>query len=134
MTQRLRSLSQPLVAIAIVIASLFACAQYTSIDGTRVPKVTQSSPEACGGLCRRLDALCGYPPVDCVRTCEVDYDDLHRRCVGQASSCQEALQVCANEAADAGEDEGGDDGGDTDGAGEAGDDDASSAGDAKPDG
>lgn len=90
-------------ALGACLAALFACADNPSIDGARVP--TLASP-TCAQACERLSRLCGYAPVGCQEDCEASFDDARRACVGQAPSCQAALESCAPEEADAGEDAG----------------------------
>jgi hypothetical protein len=81
---------------------VFACVPNPSIDGRRVrPIGAPDAPASCELLCERIGKLCGFPPLDCVATCEDEYDPMHRSCLGEAASCQEALEVCANEEVDA---------------------------------
>ncbi len=90
-----------LFATAALLLAL-ACVPNPSIDGSRVrPIGAPDAPASCDLLCERIGKLCGFPPYDCVAICEADYDLLHKSCLGQAASCQEALQVCANEEVDA---------------------------------
>lgn len=104
--------------VAAVGVSVWACADFDAIDGSKVPPIgSAAAPASCEDLCQRLAALCGYAPVACVETCasETDgWDDTHKVCAGEAASCSDALS-CANEEVDgdAGEEEGEEDGGDT---------------------
>ena len=87
----------PLLGLAV-----FACVPNPSIDGSRVrPIGLPDAPASCDLLCERLGKLCGFPPLDCTATCDAEYDLVHKSCLGVAASCQEALEVCANEELDA---------------------------------
>lgn len=96
-----------LVSVAALASIVgWACSENPSIDGQNVPKIGGLAPPSCEDACSRLQGLCGYPPVDCVALCssaEEGYDDAHRICIGQASSCREALESCENEEPDGGE-------------------------------
>lgn len=120
-----------LAGIAAMPIAAWACTANPSIDGANVPKFGGLAPPSCEDVCHRLELLCGYPPVDCVALCSSDtdgYDDVHRVCVGQASSCREALQDCVNADPVAGDDAAAGD------AGDGGSDDDASGQDAAPDG
>lgn len=108
-------------ALAAALA-LWACRANPSIDGAKIPPIgSEAAPPKCPDLCERLAKLCGYAPVGCVDSC-ANYDEDHRACVGQAASCQSALQDCTNaETPEAGDDDGGgaDEGGAADDAGDA---------------
>jgi len=110
-----------------------ACMSNPSIDGSTVPKIgSDQSPASCADLCVRMRRLCGYAPLDCVTEdgggyCEQQFDAPHRVCVGQSSSCKDALD-CANDETEGGSDAaadalvpdaGGDDAADTDAAADA---------------
>lgn len=100
------------------VATFVACRENPDIDGSLVPKIgSESAPPSCSAVCARLEALCGYAPVECQRTCEEEGDEGVRLCRGQAASCREALD-CVPESADGGEE------------GDAGEADASEASDA----
>lgn len=92
-----------LLAAAAVVAA--ACTSNPSIDGATVPKIgSASAPPDCKDLCPRIVKLCGFAPVDCTLPdgggyCEQYYDDTHRTCAGQASTCQE-VHACSNEVPD----------------------------------
>jgi hypothetical protein len=92
-------------------SGLSACRANPSIDGSKVAKIgSAAAPPSCPDVCDRLVRLCGYAPVGCVESC-ADFDDGHKVCLGQAASCQDALQSCedADEDEDAGEDAANDD-------------------------
>lgn len=112
-----------------MVTVVLACAEAPSLDGARVPTIASPS---CAQACDRLAALCGYAPVSCVADCTAGFDDARRSCIGQAPSCQAALESCAPEATDGGEGDGGKgDGSDVDAHDE---DDASAASGARADG
>lgn len=91
------------VAMGLLLAAV-ACVSNPSIDGSTVPKIgSDTNPPSCADLCARLTRLCGYAPVECTTAdaggyCDVQFDSLHRVCVGQAGSCKDALD-CVNEEA-----------------------------------
>lgn len=92
----MRNLTWWVCASLTVAAVIAACRDVPGIDGSGVPTVGRNdAPPTCREVCDRLAALCGYAPSDCPEAC-ADYDDGHRGCVGQARSCQEALQSCTN--------------------------------------
>jgi hypothetical protein len=103
-------------AALLVAAASTSCRDNPSIDGSKVPTIgAQGAPPSCAEACDRLVALCGYAPVGCVETCEADHEDDDRLCVGQASSCQQALEECApdeEEGEEDGEDAGAENGND----------------------
>ncbi|HVJ90082.1 MAG TPA: hypothetical protein VM580_09785 [Labilithrix sp.] len=81
-----------------------ACVSLPVIDGSKVPKIgTPDAPPSCTDLCARIDQLCGFGPVGCVETCGADHTDEQRVCIGQANSCQEALEGCAPEEEESGD-------------------------------
>jgi hypothetical protein len=94
-----------LTAFASALALFVACRENPSLSGSRVAAVSNPT---CPQACDRLKSLCGYPPVDCVKSCEDGYDDAHRACIGTAASCQDALESCATEESDGGDEAGGD--------------------------
>ena len=100
----MRSLLLASIAVLTAAAALlaFACVPNPSIDGSRVrPIGSPDAPASCDLLCERIAKLCGFPPYDCVATCDAEYDLVHKTCLGEAVSCQQALEVCANEEVDA---------------------------------
>jgi hypothetical protein len=87
-----------LFAALLVASASTSCRDNPSIDGSKVPTIgAPGAPPSCGEACDRLVALCGYAPLGCVETCEADHEADDRLCVGQASSCQQALEECAPE-------------------------------------
>ena len=104
------------------VISAAACHANPDIDGKTVAGVgSESAPPDCPAVCTRLEALCGYAPVDCTNADKTGYcdtqlgDDAERVCIGAAetSSCQAAWDCVAN-ATPADDEDAGDDDASTD--------------------
>ena len=104
------------VALVVSMWLAAACTDNPSIDGSKVPLIT--NPD-CTQACKRLADLCGYAPTaeQCTTPagdgyCDTRFDSDHLACIGQAPSCQDAWN-CTNAAApvdDAGDETATDDG------------------------
>lgn len=123
------------VGLGLALAlTAFACSKNPSLDGSTVPTIgSPDAPPSCADACNRLERLCGYAPVGCTDTCSSDaepYDSPHLLCIGQAKSCREALNDCANADGGATDEDAGEDGGETADDADAGPDDAQADADA----
>jgi hypothetical protein len=134
----LRKLGPAFLLVGLVSMSavmvMMACHANPDVNGSSVPLVgSPTDVPTCADVCNRLEALCGYAPVDCTDWdgggyCDLNITDPNELvCIGYGAllsdggylltkSCQAAWDCVANEPApddtDASADDSGDDSGD----------------------